>query len=84
MFNTICGASWGSLGVILEVFGGHFGTTNAEKWRKKGSNRLFKIALNSLFNDRGVLGFQTSGGVPGEDFDVENPNLTLPDLISRQ
>ena len=27
-------------------------------------------------------GFQTSGGVPGEDFDVQNPNLTVPDLIS--
>ena len=27
-----------------------------ENWRKKGSNRLFDIALYSLFVDRGVIG----------------------------
>ena len=52
VYRTICRVSWGCLGVILKVFGSHFGEGN---WRKKGSPRLFKIELNSLFNDQGVF-----------------------------
>ena len=54
VYRTICRVVWGCLGDILEVFRGHLGGGN---WRKKGSHRLFKIALNSLFNDRGVSSY---------------------------
>ena len=49
--------------MILKVFGGHLGGNFGGNWRKKGSHRLFKIALNSLFNDRGVHSYKNFAGV---------------------
>ena len=40
------------VGGCLELFGDNFGGNIC---RKKGSHRLFKIDLNSRFNDQGVF-----------------------------
>ena len=45
------------------------------------NNTVFKtlsmapLAFRQFFNFLAVGGFQAFGGVPGEDFDLENPNL---------
>jgi hypothetical protein len=44
----------GCLGGVWETFWKCLGVILGGNWRKKGSYRLFKIALNSLFTDRGV------------------------------
>ena len=48
VYGTICRVSGSDSEGVWVPFGG-------ENWRKKGSNRLFDVALNSLFVDRGVV-----------------------------